>query len=310
MESIESSLLNITPEIVRNIRKIYNLDDPKRLEEAIDILEDWIQKQPHIVKKDFSRRYLEVSIISSKGSVEKAKKQIDRLCTFKTLIPKLFSKYNLKTELHTVLEKSWHVPLPRLTEDYYRIILIKGFSSDYTPEEILQYFQATVIVTEYITVYVNGFTIIVDYRGLNLLQLVTRMSTADVQQFINALIEGYGARLKNIHIITESTAINLLVATAKQFIKEKIIKKLQIVRTLEELHNFIPKDLLPEEYGGKEKSYEKIHADWVEELSSEKHIEYLKMMSKACTDETKRPIDKFNEEYMGMPGSFRNLIVD
>ncbi|CAH0696574.1 unnamed protein product [Spodoptera exigua] len=148
MESIENPLLNITPEIVQNIRKIYNLDEPKRMQEAINILEEWIQKQPHIVKKDFSKRYLEGSIISSKGSVEKAKRQIDRLCTMKTLIPKLFSKYNLKTELQRVLEKSWYIPLPRLTEDYYRIIIVKGFNNDYTPEEILQYFQATVILQE------------------------------------------------------------------------------------------------------------------------------------------------------------------
>ncbi|KAH9637789.1 hypothetical protein HF086_007818, partial [Spodoptera exigua] len=129
--------------------------------------------------------------------------------------------------------------------------------------------------TEYLRAheYANGFTIVVDYRGLNILQLATRMSTADVQQFINVLIEGYGARLKNVHIITESKAVELLVSTVKQFISEKI-------------------------------------AEWVDELSSEKHIDYLKMIYKACTDESKRPIEKFNEEYMGMPGSFRNLTVD
>lgn len=55
MSSIQNPLLNITPDIVNSIRKIYNLDDPKRLNEAIKILEHWIQKQPHIVKKDFGK---------------------------------------------------------------------------------------------------------------------------------------------------------------------------------------------------------------------------------------------------------------
>lgn len=50
--------------------------------------------------------------------------------------------------------------------------------------------------------------------------------------------------------------------------------------------------------------------EWVDELSGEEHVEYMKMMNKACTNEKLRRRDKFNQEYMGMPGSFRNLSVD
>uniref|UniRef100_A0A2H1WD56 SFRICE_027626 n=1 Tax=Spodoptera frugiperda TaxID=7108 RepID=A0A2H1WD56_SPOFR len=312
MSSIQNPLLNITPDIVNNIRKIYNLDDPKRLNEAIKILEHWIQKQPHIVKKDFDKRFLETALITCKGSVEKAKKQIDTLCTMKTMVPKFFVPYNLKTELPTALEKVWHIPLPKLTEDYCRIVWIKSFSNDFTPDDLLQFFQYSIILSEYIRAhdYVNGFVIIVDYRDWNMFKLITRMTTPDVQPFINVLIKGYGGRLKSLHIITESKAVELLVATVRQMISEKLGNRIQVHKTIEDLHEVVNKDLLPEEFGGKQKSCEKIHAELVDELSSEKHIEYLKVMSKACTDETKRNTGKFNEEYMGMPGSFRNLTVD
>lgn len=56
MESLtKSSLLEWPPNAVQEIRKIYNLDKPGRIEEAVSILEKWIEKQDHFVKKDFSK---------------------------------------------------------------------------------------------------------------------------------------------------------------------------------------------------------------------------------------------------------------
>ncbi|KAI8442110.1 hypothetical protein MSG28_005736 [Choristoneura fumiferana] len=49
---------------------------------------------------------------------------------------------------------------------------------------------------------------------------------------------------------------------------------------------------------------------FLEELSTEEHIEYMKFSQSASTDESKRTKDKFNENYIGMPGSFRTLSVD
>ena len=51
----QNRLLEVPPGAIESIRKIYNLDQPGRLEEAINILEEWILKQDHILKKDFSK---------------------------------------------------------------------------------------------------------------------------------------------------------------------------------------------------------------------------------------------------------------
>ncbi|KAH9636996.1 hypothetical protein HF086_016278 [Spodoptera exigua] len=258
------------------------------------------------------KRFLESALITCKGSVEKAKRQIDLLCTMKTMVPRFFARHNLKTELQPALEKVWHIPLPQLTEDYCRIVWIKSFTNDFSSDDILQFFQYTIVLAEYARAndYVNGYILIVDYRDWNMFKLITRMTTPDVQPFINVLTKGYGGRLKNVHIISDSKAVEVLVATVKQLISEKLGKRIQVHKNLEELHKVVPKDLLPEEFGGKQKSCEKIQAEIVDELASDRHIQYLKVMSKACTDESKRNTGKFNEEYMGMPGSFRNLTVD
>ncbi|KAJ8711046.1 hypothetical protein PYW07_008288 [Mythimna separata] len=308
----ESSIFKVPPGAVENIKKIYNLDKIERLEEAIKILQDWIQKQDHIIKKDFSKHYLEKTLITCKGSVEKSKKQIDRLCTMKTLMPQYFTKVNVKTELHKVLEIAWVCPLPTLTDDYYRVVMVKFTDKEFTSDLIMQYFQFAIILVEYIKAhdYVNGFIGIFDFRDINLFDLISKLNPVELQQCATIVIEGYGARLKSVQILTVSKAIDVLIKIFKHLVSEKIVNRIYVQPTLEDLHKAIPKEILPVEYGGNERSIEKLRSEFVEELSSEEHVEYMKMMNKACSDETKRHDGKFNEEYMGTPGAFRCLSVD
>ncbi|KAH9637004.1 hypothetical protein HF086_016286 [Spodoptera exigua] len=53
MESLSDRILRFRPDTLLEVRKELNLDKPGRMNEAIDILEDWVQKQPHFAKKDF-----------------------------------------------------------------------------------------------------------------------------------------------------------------------------------------------------------------------------------------------------------------
>lgn len=57
MESIpKDSLLEFNPDTLQFLRKQYNLDTPGRIEEAIEILSEWLKKQKHFLRKEF-RKY-------------------------------------------------------------------------------------------------------------------------------------------------------------------------------------------------------------------------------------------------------------
>lgn len=59
MEAIkEDRILKFNPKTLEAVRKEYNLDQIERLNEGIDILENWIKKQDHFVKKDFSKYHI------------------------------------------------------------------------------------------------------------------------------------------------------------------------------------------------------------------------------------------------------------
>lgn len=56
MQSLKTdSFLEFNPDTLQSLRQQYNFDKPGKIEEAIDLLEEWIKKQPHFKKKDFRK---------------------------------------------------------------------------------------------------------------------------------------------------------------------------------------------------------------------------------------------------------------
>ena len=90
----------------------------------------------------------------------------------------------------------------------------------------------------------------------------------------------------------------------------KVANRVHVHDTYEDLHKHIPKEILPKDFGGDEMSCDKLNELWKETLKSEESQKIIRDTEKLVSDETKRHESKFNEEYMGMPGSFRRLTVD
>lgn len=70
-------------------------------------------------------------------------------------------------------------------------------------------------------------------------------------------------RIKGIHIITTSKAVDLLVTLLKQVISEKIIDRIKVHKNVDTLYEFIPKEVLPKEYGGDENPLKTIYGTCV-----------------------------------------------
>ncbi|XP_063388726.1 uncharacterized protein LOC134674548 isoform X2 [Cydia fagiglandana] len=204
------------------------------------------------------------------------------------------------------------INLPKLTKDHYRISLIK-LTGKPLPLHYshLDFFKFTLILAEHIKLhdYCQGFIIIVDHRDASIMDFVTRTNLYEFQNVISLLTEGYGIRMKGLHILSSSKVVDTLVAIFKQVFSAKLAARIHVHNTIETLYEFVPKSLLPEDLGGDERSISILHEEWLKELSTEDHINYMKMMRKACTDEKLRLTDQFNEK-MGLSGTFRALAFD
>ncbi|CAG5047392.1 unnamed protein product [Parnassius apollo] len=107
-----------------------------------------------------------------------------------------------------------------------------------------------------------------------------------------------------------SKTVVALVTLLKQVLSAKLAQRIQIHKDLESLHKVIQRDVLPKELGGNERSMIKLYHEWIDVFSSKEFQEYYVKMKAASTNEKYRQADKFNEEYMGIEGTFKTLNVD
>ncbi|XP_026314288.1 alpha-tocopherol transfer protein-like [Hyposmocoma kahamanoa] len=313
METLpKSPVLKFPPDTLKVIRKSWDLDGPGRMKEAIDILEEWIKKQQHFVKKDFPRDYLEITLICSKGSVERAKKRLDKVCTLRTFVKSLFGNYDLKNDFnHLFGEKLTLAPLPTLTKDYCRIIVLR-FNKLFDAKDFTDMYRALIIYFDYLRVhdYVNGYIIFNDYKDVNILEFASKINILELGHIATTIIEGFGVRIKGIYLLSTSKLIDAIIAIFKQVLSAKLGNRIYVTKTVEEFHERVPKEILPKDYGGNEKNLAELHDDWIEELSSEEFTKHRNEMNEACTNENLRPVDTFNDQHLGMPGTFRTLSLD
>ncbi|CAB3245629.1 unnamed protein product [Arctia plantaginis] len=309
----DTRVLKFRPNTLEVVRKDVDLDQPLRMTEALDILENWVKMQAHFTKRDFPRDYLETTLIAAKGLVERAKERLDKLCTFKTLMPEFFTVSDVREEflpLQTIISTA---NLPRLTPEHYRVYLSKTVSEENLNSTILfTFYRYLTMISEYFKKfeYCAGFIVILDYSEVNILNLVTKINPMDLRKIITLMTEGYGMRIKGIHVITSSKMVDNLIGLLKQVFSEKLSARIRTHKSIKAIYEFVPKEIMPSDYGGEEKSLKDLHGDWIDTISSEEFLDHFKEMNKAKTNESYRQANKFNESYIGMPGSFRALSVD
>ncbi|KAJ2937372.1 hypothetical protein O0L34_g1966 [Tuta absoluta] len=304
-------ILKFHPDTMKNVRKVFNLDET-RIKESIDLLEDWLEKQHHFVKKDFGRDYLERVLIAAKGSVERAKERIDKSCTYKNLLPQYFEDFDVEEVTKNSFGKMDAAMLPQMTDDNVRYYVCVHHGDKFSAEMFFNAFKYIVMQLEYVRAhdYASSYQVILDYRFSKVTEVVSSVNLMDLRDLATIGTEGYGVRVTGIHMISDSRFLDLLLSVAKQIVPAKLSRRIYLHKNLESLHQMVQKDVLPAELGGEEKKIRDLFAEWVDILNDQEFKQYWRAMNAARTDESSRRSDTYNDQYMGMPGSFRMLTVD
>ncbi|XP_075983746.1 uncharacterized protein LOC142981612 [Anticarsia gemmatalis] len=306
----KDGLISFTPKNVEEIRKACNIDKKADREEAVALLDKWIKEQDHFMKKDFSKRFLEVCLVTSKGSIERAKQQIDKLCTMRAQMPQYFVSTGLKDGLLPLFEKGSFCFAPKLTDDNYRVIIVKiNNGAHMTASEFILFYRLLVVTAEYLkhNDYNNGMILVSDYSESSPANVLPHMNLSEMQQFVSMLTQGFGARIKGLVFITASKFIEGFIKVMKTFYSAKIGSRIHAIGTREALKDLVNGDVLPKEYGGSENTLQELSDKLFETFSSPQLSKLLEEMKGAVTDESKR---QNKEEFTEMSGTFRNLNVD
>ncbi|XP_045454286.1 alpha-tocopherol transfer protein-like [Melitaea cinxia] len=289
-------VIEFNSDTVQYIKSLYGFETQERFEEAINILIEWIKKQDHLIKKDSRKEYLGKVIIFSKGSVEKAKLKYDNMCKFRTLLPEYFEPFDKRN-----IENVFSCLLPKMTKDHCRVYLQKTYDRRF-PAGFLDYFKFLSMMCEYLQTYdyCNSLLVVFDYFEANL---------EDIIKNINIVEEGYGFRIKGIHILSTSKAIDFFLIILKKALSPKIAQRIHIHTKIETLYKHIPNEILPLEYGGNEKSIETLSSNLMDALASKEFQEYYNTTKQYRTNEAYRNKGKVADQ-MGLEGTFRKLGID
>ncbi|KAJ8958466.1 hypothetical protein NQ318_002255 [Aromia moschata] len=244
-------------------------------------------------------------LIMKKGTIEKCKEQIDMYFTMRSIFTDVFVDSNpFSARMLQVHQTAYHVPLPKHGPNFTRVTVIKVKNSD--DLDIYANVADLINVAEIrlLEDVSDGELLIFDgiHCNMNFLKKVSPM-VIKILYTINE--RALKSRLIGLHIINAPAFVDQILTLVKAIIKPKLASRFVVHKDIESLLKVIPKEVLPKDYGGDEKSL-----DELQELYSKKIEEYREFFDQRDqwkVDEELRPSNNLNNDLYSWYGSFRKL---
>ncbi|GJQ80642.1 hypothetical protein Trydic_g9227 [Trypoxylus dichotomus] len=306
------TLVQPNEEMQAFVRKQLN-EDLNTRESDLQAIKEWLAKQPHLPDTWDENRIM-TFLRGCKFSLEKCKRKLDMYFTMRTACPELFSNRDInRPELAEIMDAVNIPPLPGLTPDAKRVIVLRGKTEKnlsnanaYDAMKIALMVGDIRLAAE--ETGVAGDVYILD-ASIATPAHFAKFTPAMVKKFLLIVQEAYPVKLKEVHVVNISPLVYTIIEWVKPFIKEKIRNRIHVHQDVESLHKFVPKDVLPEEYGGTAGKSQEFHDQWHKKLQD--YLPWFQEQENIKADESKRPGKPTNyDDLFGVDGSFRQLSID
>ncbi|XP_067615954.1 retinol-binding protein pinta isoform X3 [Eurosta solidaginis] len=284
-------LIQPTPKQRVSIRE--ELREPENqsdIERDIKFIREWLDTQPHL-PKDMDDGRLATFLRGCKFSLEKVKKKLDMYYTMRNAVPEFFANRDInRPELSIVLDYLHCPTLPGLTPNGRRITFIRGIDVDFQPHHINDAAKVALMIGDIRLleerVGIAGDIFIVDATPASAHHFAKFTPTV-IKKFLIAVQEAYPVKVK----------------------EEKIRNRITFHSNIESLYRVVPRDLLPNEYGGKAGSVVELNQQWKKKL--EEYTLWFKEQEDKKANEALRPgSPRTSDDLFGMEGTFRQLSID
>lgn len=203
-------------------------------------------------------------------------------------------------------------PLPGLTPAGCRVVMLRGTDKDITTPNVIESMKLTLMIGDVRlaeeSVGVAGDVYIMDASVASPAHFAKFTPTL-VKKFLICVQEAYPVKLKEVHVINVSPIVDTIVNFVKPFLKEKIRERIHIHSSMEDLYKYVPKAMLPSEYGGDAGSIKDLNEQWRAKLGE--YTAWFKEQEASKANESLRPgAPKTADELFGMDGTFRQLTID
>ncbi|KAL0266540.1 UNVERIFIED_CONTAM: hypothetical protein PYX00_009050 [Menopon gallinae] len=235
---------------------------PKEVSENIRALRAWIEKQPAL--PNLTDEHLYMFLHSNYNDLQKTQTTVGTYFAVRSATPEMFIKRSpVDPDIQSVLDMLYLVPLPKTTPEGYRVLMYKLRDTEPSKFNHANIAKTMILFSDICTAehgICPGYIIIGDPRGFSASHL-TKINLGVLRIFMKYMQEAKPVRMKGIHIVHSAKIMEKLVAVARPFMKTELTKILHIHSgsDLTNLYKSVPRDILPEEYGGKEESLEVLH---------------------------------------------------
>ncbi|OXU19231.1 hypothetical protein TSAR_001016 [Trichomalopsis sarcophagae] len=304
-------LIQPTEEMSKLIRVELNENVDTR-EKDLAYIKDWISKQPHLPNFEDDYRLM-TFLRGCKFSLEKCKKKLDMYFTMRALVPDFFANRDVtRPEMRQITNIVQVPPLPGLTKNGRRVVVMRGIDKDMPTPNVAEAMKLVLMIGDIRLkeelIGVAGDVYVLDATVATPAHF-SKFTPALVKKFLICVQEAYPVKLKEVHVINVSPLVDTIINFVKPFLKEKIRNRIFVHSNLEKLYEYIPREILPTEYGGDAGPIQAIHETWIKKL--EEYGPWFKEQEAMKTNEALRPgKPKTHDDLFGLEGSFRQLAID
>ncbi|KAK9730672.1 CRAL/TRIO domain [Popillia japonica] len=291
-------------------------ENPSSIREDIDHIKEWLRKQPHLNPR-MDDQFILTYLRGCKFSLEKTKAKLDGLYTLKPMLPEFFSNRDpFDKNIQHLLKLGVILPLTKVASpDSPRVIIMRPALVDPSPTALETFFKlnlmiADIIVKEDDQFVICGLMLFQDLTGMSLSHM-THMNPTITKKSMTYFQEAHPSRPKDLHFFNIPSFFDTILGIVKPFMKEKLQQRIHAHKTskIDDMYKYIPKSILPEEYGGDAGPTQNLIDYWKKKV--EDHASWYKEDSQYVSNESKRiGRPKTAGDIFGIEGSFRKLNVD
>ncbi|ETN68021.1 SEC14 [Anopheles darlingi] len=290
----------------------------KTIPEELEMIRTWIKQSGHI-RGRMDDQFLLGFLRACKHSLERVKEKLDTYYTIRSVLPEVMRKRDpLDPFLRKVIRMGVSVPLPKTVKpDDPKIMLIRAdaFDGDVCDfPDILKVFTmiGDILLRDDDQMVICGQAAIIDFGHSSSGHLFNfNLSFLRKASILNQ--QGSPLRQKGFHFINTPKGFDLVLNIFKGLMTEKNRNRTIISHgsSLESLHKYFPKSILPTELGGELGPVQQFVDEWEQRLIDNRA--YLVEEELLGVDESKRrntnPLAE-EKDLFGTAGTFRKLEFD
>uniref|UniRef100_A0A6P7GM15 Alpha-tocopherol transfer protein-like n=1 Tax=Diabrotica virgifera virgifera TaxID=50390 RepID=A0A6P7GM15_DIAVI len=243
-----------------------------KTEETVDkdvkIIKNWI-KSNHYFPEIPDDIMIQHFLTNCNFSIERTKQCLDMYYAVRIVVPEMYNYTNpTSSYMAAAYELILCCPLPRLTDQLERILFLKLNDGDLQMFNInkamaLVYNNVSEVrIWEDLTL---GDKIVGDLKDMKIGH-VKKIFPSDVRKLGFILENVWNLKIKEIHFFNVPRYAEKVIKLCKTLFNKKLGEKIFVHNSIEDIYKIVPKEILPKEYGGNEKSLQELNDIWLKKM--------------------------------------------